>query len=402
MVTQYQTDAKGLSTTASITSGSLANNLGNGGNITVTNTGNIATGGDASFGILAQSVGAGGGQTTVTAANYSSSNGVPTTIMLGSEYGAYGEGGAVTVNNTQGSGSATITTSGNDAVGIVAQSIGAGGGDVVIMQSASSSGIYGGYAVGVTNPLADSTGSENVVTIGGNLSIDGKWTLNCADHGHLFAACGDGGAVAVNTSGNNTISTSGRNAHGILAQSIGGGGGWIVGLTEASSPFNKPNLDGDGGNIALKLGGNISTSGAGAYGVLAQSVGGGGVLGGDLAVANTPASFAHDFFNGDDNTRWGNGGNLDIVNSGAIVTSGANAHGIFAQSVGGGGGLYATTGGLLMGTVGGQGNAGSIEVTNSGTITASGQGASAIYVNSQGYNNTSLVAINNNGVITGN
>jgi hypothetical protein len=402
MVTQYQSAAKGLSSTTSITSGSLAQNSGNGGNIRVTNTGNIATGGDASFGMFAQSIGGGGGQTTVTGANYSSSNGVPITIMLGSEYGAYGEGGAVTVNNTQGSGSATVTTSGNDAVGIVAQSIGAGGGDAVIMQSAPSSGIYGDYAVGVTNPLVDSTGKENVVTIGGNLSIDGQWTLNCPDHGHLFAACGDGGAVAVNTSGNNTISTAGRNAHGILAQSIGGGGGWIVGLTEASSPFNKPSLDGDGGNIALTLGGDIGTSGAGAYGVLAQSVGGGGVLGGDLAAATTPATFAHDFFNGDDNTRWGNGGSIDIVNSGAIVTSGANAHGIFAQSVGGGGGLYATTGGLLMGTAGGQGNAGSIEVTNSGTITASGQGASAIYVNSQGYNNTSLVAINNNGVITGN
>ncbi|MFM0208371.1 hypothetical protein PQQ96_13270 [Paraburkholderia sediminicola] len=399
MVTQYQTDAKGLSSTASITSGSLANNSGNGGNVTVTNTGNIATGGDASFGILAQSVGAGGGQTTVTAANYASSSGVPITIMLGSEYGAYGEGGAVTVNNTQGSGSATINTSGNDAVGIVAQSIGAGGGDAVIMQSAASSG---GYAAGVTNPLVDSSGSENAVTIGGNLSTAGKWTLTCPEHGHLFAVCGDGGAVTVNTSGNNTIGTSGRNAHGILAQSIGGGGGWIVGLTEASSPFNKPNLVGDGGNIALTLGGDIGTSGAGAYGVLAQSVGGGGVLGGDLALATTPASFAHDFFNGDDNTRWGNGGNIDIANSGTIVTSGANAHGIFAQSVGGGGGLYATTGGLLMGTTGGQGNAGSIEISNSGTITASGQGSSAIYVNSQGNNNTSLVTINNNGVITGN
>jgi uncharacterized protein YhjY with autotransporter beta-barrel domain len=399
MVTQYQADAKGLSSTASITSGSLAQNSGNGGNVTVTNTGNIATGGDASFGILAQSIGAGGGQTTVTAANYASSNGIPITIMLGSEYGAYGEGGAVTVNNTQGSSSATIATTGNDAVGIVAQSIGAGGGDAVIMQSAPSTG---GYAVGVTNPLADSSGSENAVTIGGNLSTVGQWTLTCAEHGHLFAACGDGGAVTVNTSGNNTIGTSGRNAHGILAQSIGGGGGWIVGLTEASSPFNKPNLVGDGGNIALTLGGDIGTSGAGAYGVLAQSVGGGGVLGGDLAVATTPASFAHDFFNGDDNTRWGNGGNIDIVNSGTIVTSGANAHGIFAQSVGGGGGLYATTDGLLMGTTGGQGNAGSIEISNSGTITASGQGSSAIYVNSQGNNNTSLVTINNNGVITGN
>jgi uncharacterized protein with beta-barrel porin domain len=221
-----------------------------------------------------------------------------------------------------------------------------------------------------------------------------------------FDACGNGGSVTVNTSVASGITTTGRDAHGVLAQSIGGGGGWIAGLTLANTdPFDKPQMAGSAGDINLSLAGSIATSGAGAYGVLAQSVGGGGVLGGDLAQATTVELFPHDFYGDQADTRDGSGGNIVIANSGSIATSGANAPAVFAQSVGGGGGLYATTNGnVFMGSAGGTGDAGSIVISNGGTISASGSGSSAVYVNSQGHSNDSDVLVTNSagGTITGN
>src|SRR5262249_30401873 len=102
----------------------------------------------------------------------------------------------------------------------------------------------------------------------------------------------------------------------------------------------------------------------------------------------------------------GNGGDVTVnVNQSAVVqTSGANAHGVFAQSVGGGGGLVATTdSGLLMGTAGGSGNSGNVTVNNYSTITATGTGSSAIVVNSDGQaGNTGTSTVNTYNTITGN
>lgn len=415
-------DGQGNTGTASITQGGTALNNGNGGVVTASNSNsivtgcnatvgcnplngnNVAPGGDASFGIFAQSVGGGGGETIVTAANYAASSGKPIALALGGSMGTDGNGGDVTVNNVGSSSTPSISTAGNDAVGIVAQSVGGSGGNIVVMQTGATGGTYAGYSQGVTNPLLDPTGSQNTVSVGSNQTWDDKYKTEdqCSGGDYGYAACGTGGTVAVNTSSGSSVSTQGRNAHGVLAQSIGGGGGWIAGLTEAADPFDKPISYGAGGNINLSLGGSITTHGDGAYGVLAQTVGAGGVLGGDLAAATATGQFSHSQYNNLDYARSGNGGNVTIDNTGTIATTGSNAHAIFAQSVGGGGGLYATTGSLLMGTAGGEGNAGAIVITNSGSISATGSGSSAIYVDTQGKSNSSDVNISNSGTITGN
>ncbi|PTR34481.1 uncharacterized protein with beta-barrel porin domain [Luteibacter sp. OK325] len=377
------------------TNGGKAYNFGNGGAVTATNTGTVGTAGDASFGVLAQSVGGGGGHTLLTASNYASSGSdAPIQISLAGSLGTTGDGGAVSVTNN-----GSITTAGNDAVGIVAQSVGGGGGDVVVMQTAATQGVLAGLSSGVTNPLADPKGSLNAVSVGSN-AIAATAYPTCKTTQLLTNACGDGGDVNVTTSAGSSVSTAKRDAHGVLAQSIGGGGGWIVGLTEGNTnPFNNPLMIGDGGNISMTLGGSINTLGDGAYGVLAQTVGAGGVLAGDFAAGATTIAFPHDNENAHV-ARIGAGGNITIDNTGSVSTSGANAHAIFAQSVGGGGGYYATTGGVYMGSSGGSGNAGTIVITNSGTVQATGKGSSAVYVDSQGYNGNSLVAITNTGGAT--
>ncbi|MGN6478749.1 hypothetical protein [Luteibacter sp.] len=388
--------------------GGNADNTGNGGAVTVTNNGVIGTSGDAGFGIFAQSVGAGGGESIVTASNYGVGS-KPIQITLGGQISSTGDGGNITVNNTSTGAAATINTWGNDAVGIVAQSIGGAGGNAVVMQTTGSAVNTNGASSGVTNPLADPTGSLNTVVVGSNASGNTNTPLSlCAMTGGYYSdACGSGGSVTVSTSANTTVATTGRDSHGVLAQSIGGGGGWVTGISLAAGvgPFNKPVMAGNGGDLALTLAGSISTTGDGAYGILAQTIGGGGILGGDLATTTTTGLFDHSFYADAGNTRFGTGGNITIQNSGSIVTSGANAHAIFAQSAGGGGGLWAMSGGqAYMGYVGGAGSAGTINITNSGLVQASGSGSSAIYVDSQGQSQKAQVVIMNElgGVIEGN
>src|SRR5690606_4437893 len=89
------------------------------------------------------------------------------------------------------------------------------------------------------------------------------------------------------------IRTYGSNAAGILAHSIGGGGGTSQGGSinlaaregVASSSMSVAigrtgGSGGHGGSVTVDVDGSIRTSGGDAAGVLAQSIGGGGGVGG--------------------------------------------------------------------------------------------------------------------------
>ncbi|MBV8914604.1 MAG: autotransporter domain-containing protein, partial [Acetobacteraceae bacterium] len=203
---------------------------------------------------------------------------------------------------------------------------------------------------------------------------------------------GNGGPVQVTTSG--AITTSGLDAHGIVAQSIGGGGGAVVGgqniLPASGNGGPGGGAGGDGGPVTIQLNGttNIETTGNGAYGVLAQSIGGGGGLSGDpsgILVYNIATNLAV-------KANSGNGGAVSITTNGATVhTSGANAPAIFAQSIGGGGGLvnYSVAGGAsqvqALGTAGGTGAGDGVTIGLTGSsIAASGLGSSGIVAQSDG------------------
>src|SRR5690606_26294911 len=98
-------------------------------------------------------------------------------------------------------------------------------------------------------------------------------------------------------------------------------------------------------NVKVTNTGEIDVSGSGSYGVLAQSVGGGGGNGG-LAVSLSMKGLAQQA-KGTSYSRiavggaggdGADGGDVTVNHSGTIRVSGDNAYGIFAQSVGGGGG----------------------------------------------------------------
>ncbi|MEP9375278.1 hypothetical protein ABLE91_01095 [Aquabacter sp. CN5-332] len=90
------------------------------------------------------------------------------------------------------------------------------------------------------------------------------------------AAFGDGQSVTVNT-GNATILTTGANAHGIFAQSVGSGGG-IWSSTDGASSMRAgtsggAGSNGTGGSVTVTQAGTLVTTGAHATGIFAQSTG---------------------------------------------------------------------------------------------------------------------------------
>jgi hypothetical protein len=121
--------------------------------------------------------------------------------------------------------------------------------------------------------------------------------------------------VTITDSG--TISTHGAGANGIFAQSIGGGGGLATGFAGSVGGA------GSGGAILINHTGNITTDGQAAHGVFAQSAGGGSHL----------------------------GGAVNLTFTGNITAAGGNSAGIVAQSIGadGGGNIHIETHGTVQG-----------------------------------------------------
>src|SRR5690606_867117 len=119
----------------------------------------------------------------------------------------------------------------------------------------------------------------------------------------------------------------GRGSHGIVLQSIAGGGG--IGGDTANGPLalgwkngaNSSSSAQTSGNISLGFGGNLLTEGTGAYGVIAQSLSAPGGLGGDSA-----GSFAGVL---DSNQGGVSGGITMAFNDGMTRVLGDNAWAVF-------------------------------------------------------------------------
>lgn len=352
-----------------------------GGAVNVIHGGTLATGAGGSAGIMAQSVGGGGGVSTLALRNASLAaiqQNASLSITLGGDYPSNNSSGfglaqvasgAVSVANKVG----RIDTRGWFAPGILAQSVGGGGGMAAVSSSAALGGIdirLGSAATDAGGPFSSSVngagGTVAVSNLGGGIttrgalsfgvlaqSVGGGGGLVMMDNGSGPASnaanisfgssapmAGPGGTVAVTQDVGGRIVTAGANSHGIVAQSIGGGGG-IAGLATQPGlvtlkPVASPAQGGDGNAVDLSISGLVATSGNGAAGILAQSVGGGGGLAGDQSSARYTTGLIQ---NAGLTGGQGNGGavNVAIGTGGTVQTSGANAPAILAMSVGGGG-----------------------------------------------------------------
>src|SRR5690606_9564128 len=223
---------------------------------------------------------------------------------------------------------ASITTSGRNAHGILAQSIGGGGG-------AGGSAPHAGFF------------DFTAVIVGGD-----------GDHG------GDAGDIAF-TWDNLAVNTAGDAARGVMLQSIGGGGGAGGGVTSGTVSVMAEFVTGvggmggnggDGGTVAAQIGNScINTLGPdsavdAASGVVAQSVGGGGGAGGKVSdhsavigiiftEVGTAVAWDNLVVVGGQGGKGGDGGRVtaNVWDSG-LSTAGQYSNGVLAQSVGGGGG----------------------------------------------------------------
>lgn len=345
-------------------------------------SGTITTTGTNSYGILAQSIGGGGG-----AGGQASEAGDSHTLSVGGSGSAAGAGGDINVT-----GGTQITTSGYGAAGILAQTIGGGGGD----------GGSRGQRLPVDPLLVN-------VQIGGSNGASGNG-------GAIYLKFDEKTSTGTNYS---FIETKSTQAPGMLLQSIGGGGGSALGGTKGPAKQNSITVggpddpddnppSGDGGSIFADQQGNIDTAtsltddtvNAASHGIVAQSIGGGGGYGGAL-VMGSPDRFGTNPQDASTKGKLpsGDGGAVDVILTGQLVTKGANSVGIFAQSVGGGGGVQGntdntSTDGAYIGNFGGTGVAGTVTVNGTpGTnITTSGPGAHGIFAQYAGGTDVDLEA----------
>lgn len=407
---------------------------GNASTVTLNNSGTVYTNGYNSTAILAQSIGGGGGN-----GGNAVGVGAGLAIALGGSGGPGGNASNVYVNKLNGNATvadltaSSITTGGADSHGIHAQSIGGGGGtggmavSVSLSQFASvsvaigGSGGEGGAASGVVvndkgtvttlgsrsyGILAQSTGGGGG-SGGGSVALSGSFGYSLAvGLGGTGGKGGDGSSVDVNYYGG--INTYGNQSHGIVAQSTGGGGGnggfnvsgALGGAVAVSVGLGGTGGDGgDGGNVTVVANGDgtvgklIETNGNGAHGILAQSVGGGGGNGGFSASVALAAGSAGVSL-GADGGGGGVGGTVNLTNYDNIDTYGDNSFGAFAQSVGGGGGnggfslsgsIGVLTGSVSLGGNGGTGNYGSlVTLDNHGRIRTKGDGSYGVFAQSVG------------------
>ena len=343
---------------------------GDGGDITINGSGTIGTTNDRSSGILAVSEGGVGG-----------AGGGNSTWVNGGGGGYGGAAGSVVVD-----GAFHITTQGTESHGIWAKSIGGSGG------GAGNGGVFGsggsgGAASNGGNVTVRNAGVDNTLgnysygiygmSVGGFGGDGGSASGLFVSYGGSGSSAGDGGTVSITNSETGIVATAGEGSHAIFAQSIGGGGGSggsasaLVGLGGASA------AGGRGGVVSVVNDGQITTSGAGARGIYAQSIGGGG---GDGGSSGGLVGI------GGDGGAASNGGVVSIASSGTITTTGDYAEAIYAQSIGGGGGSGGASGGLVSigGSGAGGGSADNVSIENSGTISTSGIRSRAIFAQSIG------------------
>lgn len=406
---------------------------GNADTVTVSNGNKIVTTGAGGTALITQSIGAGGGVAGV-AGNLNIVNGAPIAVSLGSE-GSTGGNGALTGVNYKG---VLISTLGNAAAGMISQSIGGGGGIVInalgavtgqpvktsftfgSKDLASQAQSNGGGAqltssgdvatVGVFSPgvVAQTIGGgggfgalvANTGLTGQNLALSLGATNGTANQ---TSASADPGTTSSFTIKEGAIITAGDLSGGATVQAIGGGGGMfgfsskaaltnnVVDLTLGARVSGAGKITGNGAPVVLTNQSSILTAGEGAYGLLAQSIGGGGGVVLMKGIDATSGAASSRISIGGASGVSGNGADVNVTSGGAITTTGTNAYGIVAQSIGGGGGLFLgfnSNGAPVEPTVvkeaGGNGSGGKVTVNVNAPIQVLGAGAIGVLAQSIG------------------
>jgi len=424
----------GIDVSATVSVGGSGGTGGDSGGISIIMGGRITTTGDWADGVVAQAIGGGGG-TGGTSSTTGGSDSTNIDVSVGGTGGTAGQGGPVTIGFNDDAPGNFIHTSGYAAYAVLLQSIGGGGGqgadgsDQATGSLTVGSGVGGkGGAAGdggtVTasgwlnggNTAGDDAHALVAQSIGGGGGTAGAGSSAASDDqdshtveivvGGQGGASGNGGQVNLTIGG--PFQTGGDRAFGLVAQSIGGGGG--IGNSGSAESTTSLVLGGQGGNggtggavtVDLTASSSINTYGTGSHAIVAQSIGGGGGIGGD-ATGGT-LNFLNRSRTASDGSG-GDGGTVEVTVDAGITTRGSSAFGILAQSIGGGGGFGGDADGAFAGATGdgsgGSSNGGEVTVTQSGSISAQGENSIGIFAQSQGSQDDGDVSVTVNGSVTG-
>ncbi|WP_145962910.1 autotransporter outer membrane beta-barrel domain-containing protein [Mangrovicoccus ximenensis] len=158
----------------------------------------------------------------------------------------------------------------------------------------------------------------------------------------------------------------------------------------------------DAGTVSVDIhhGSTVFAHGRAANGIVAQSIGGGGGLGGDASGA--PLSFK-----GTDTGGEGNGRAVTVsVDSSLVRTDGDRSFSIIAQSIGGGGGFGGSSGSAFIGSnrhSSSEGTSGAVTVgiLEGAHVLANGEDSSAIFAQSDSRQVNGAVQVSIAGTVTG-
>jgi len=216
------------------------------------------------------------------------------TDRTSNDYGTYsyekvtkgnsGAGGTVNLGSSAAPMLGAVTTHGNDAMAIFAQSIGGGGGLATL-------GCSNAAATNSAHLASACWGNTQVAGQGGTPGefVGGAGTNGVAisvNSGNAVSQNSATGAGSVNLYSNQAIITYGHRSMGVVAQSITGGGGFFSGpnrrIHSVTMPSQQRASNNSPGSININLSqSTITTHGDGAWGVFAQMVQGGGGFFGD-------------------------------------------------------------------------------------------------------------------------
>jgi hypothetical protein len=252
----------------------VSGSAGNGGDVTIGCTINspacgvsVVTSGATAIGILAQSIGGGGGAAQITDISKG-----PFSFELETSAPADGNSGTVYVNTNNGN-QLNVTTQGNGAIGLLAQSFDNGGGSLAFDASWTS----------ITTSIGNTPASSNggiVFDFFGNINTNGDHahgallqSLTGAYSAHTTLGTTVFGGTTVNSGkvialveNNQNISTNGATAHGLYVQTNS-----TAAAKYTAGNWNTPTMAPATRAQTIVVAGNITTNGADAYGVYATN-----------------------------------------------------------------------------------------------------------------------------------
>ena len=243
--------------------------------------------------------------------------------LYGSGYGgAGGKGGRVTGTVT----TVVANTSGDDAYGVLLESLGGDGGTGAESDGSGGASDPIDFLIGSASVTTTGSGSHGIVAI--SQGGDGGDSSNSGDGG-------DGDFVTLHVDGG-SVQVSGEDAYGIAAMSLAGSAG--------------SGSDGDtAGDVKLITGAEVTVSGSNSVGLYAESTGGttNGTIevtvdSGGTITASDDALAAISFVNGDSSNT--------LTNNGTITTDDLTSASIYAL-MSSGAALAVTNNGTFSGAV---------------------------------------------------